>query len=57
MKTKTEEPQGVRYGVLFVRRVPRQLKASFKAHCAKRSKSMRDRLIEHMREDCAKDTV
>lgn len=56
-KQKKQEEDNVRYGVLFLRRIPRQLKASYKAHCAKRNKSMRSNIVGHMEECVKKDAV
>lgn len=46
-----------RFAVLFVRRVPKQLKASFKSHCAKREVSMHAKLLRFMKECVAQDAV
>jgi len=43
-------------GSLFLRNLPRHIKDSFKASCARRGMTMLDRIIEMMREDIKKDS-
>jgi hypothetical protein len=43
--------------VLFVRRVPKQLKANFKAVCARRNRTMHSALIELMRDAVQRDAI
>lgn len=35
---------------IYIREIPADLKAAYKAHCAHRSKTMRETIIKHMRE-------
>lgn len=41
--------------VLYLRRMPTNLKAQFKAHCAARNISMTEKIIEFMR-SCIRET-
>lgn len=44
-----------KYTTLFLRRVPKNLKAKFKAWCARRELSMQEVLIEFMKEKSMSD--
>lgn len=47
--------RGERKDVLFIRNVPTDLKAFFKAYCARRGITMTEAIIEFMEEKVSKD--
>lgn len=46
----------IRETTLHIRKIPIDLKAYFKAWCAKRGKSMRDIIVDHMNNDVSEKT-
>jgi hypothetical protein len=47
----------VRVGVLYIRRIPRDVKDQFKAHCVRRGWSMSWKIEQLMREVLKKEVV
>lgn len=49
---KTEPDKGMRYAVLYMTKIPADVKYQFKAYCAKRNQSMTEVIVKLM-----KDTI
>lgn len=60
MAKKIEKPvkkkKIVRKVDMFIRGIPEHIRDGFKAYCVRRKLTMKDRLIELMRDDCQQDT-
>jgi plasmid stability protein len=50
-----KQPPHVRTGVLYIRGLSRDLKDQFKAHCARRGKSMTEKIEELIRQTLKED--